>query len=78
LLDVIQHENVASRFTRVVIGSGDGVFGGAAEELCGVGVWVTVVSRKGSLSESLARAATNVIYLDAPLHVSRNGVSAAA
>ena len=78
LLDVIEYENVATRFTHVVIGSGDGVFGRAAEGLCEVGVWVTVVSRQGSLSESLARAATNVIYLDAPLDTTGNDVSVAA
>jgi hypothetical protein len=78
LLDVIEYENVATRFTHVVIGSGDGVFGRAAEGLCEVGVWVTVVSRQGSLSEFLARAATDVIYLDAPLGTTGNDVSAAA
>jgi hypothetical protein len=66
LLDVIEYENVATRFTHVVIGSGDGVFGRAAEGLSAGGVCVTVVSRRGSLSPSLARAASNVVYLDAP------------
>jgi hypothetical protein len=66
LLDVIEYENVATRFTHVVIGSGDGVFGHAVEGLTAGGVWVTVVSRLGSLSPGLARAARNVIYLDAP------------
>jgi hypothetical protein len=64
LLDIIEYENVASRFAHVVIGSGDGGFGQAAEGLSRRGVWVTVVSRWGSLSPSLARAARDVIYLD--------------
>ncbi|WP_300603713.1 hypothetical protein [Trebonia sp.] len=66
LLDVLQNEDVAARFTHVVIGSGDGVFRQAAAQLAGRGVWVTVASRWGSLSPSLARAALDVVYLDAP------------
>jgi hypothetical protein len=66
LLDVLLHEDVAARFTHVVIGSGDGVFGPTAANLSERGVWVTVVSRKGSLSPSLAQAAGNVVYLDTP------------
>ncbi len=66
LLDVLEHENVAARFTHVVIGSGDSVFGQAAASLAARGVRVTVVSRPGSLSPGLARAALNVIYLDIP------------
>jgi hypothetical protein len=66
LLDVLLHEDVAGRFTHVAIGSGDGVFGQAAEALAARGVWVTVVSRRNSLAPGLARAATDVVYLDAP------------
>jgi len=64
LLDVLLHEDVAARFTHVVIGSGDGVFGEAAASLAGHGVWVTVASRRDSLAQSLAQAATDVVYLD--------------
>jgi hypothetical protein len=66
LLDVLLHENVAGRFTHVVIGSGDRKFGRAAANLAARGVWVTVVSRRGSLSAHLAQAAHDVIYLDVP------------
>jgi hypothetical protein len=66
LLDTLLHEDVAARFTHVVIGSGDGAFGPAADNLSARGVWVTVVSRKDSLSASLAQAAMDVVYLDAP------------
>jgi hypothetical protein len=66
LLDVLLHENVAARFTNVVIGSGDGVFGQAAANLVSRGVGVTVASRRESLSAGLARAATDVVYLDLP------------
>jgi hypothetical protein len=67
LLDVLEHENVAARFSHVVIGSGDGGFGRAAASLAARGVFVTVVSRWGSLAYELAKAASNVIYLDRPL-----------
>jgi len=65
LLDVLLCENVAARFTRVVIGSGDGAFAIAAASLAAAGVWVTVASRRSSLSPQLAVAAHEVIYLDA-------------
>lgn len=65
LLDVLQHEDVAGRFTHVVIGSGDGLFGTTAANLVSRGVLVTVVSRRDSLSAALARAASKVVYLDA-------------
>jgi hypothetical protein len=66
LLDVLLYEDVAARFTHIVIGSGDGVFGQVAASLSARGVWVTVVSRRDSLSPWLARAATDVVYLDTP------------
>ena len=67
LLDVLEHENVAARFSHVVIGSGDGRFGAAAASLAARGVYITVVSRRDSLARGLARIARNVIYLDGPL-----------
>lgn len=66
LLDVLMCENVAARFTQVVIGSGDGVFAGAAAILGAAGVWVTVVSRRGSLSHRLEIAAREVLFIDNP------------
>jgi NYN domain len=67
LLDVLEHENVAARFSHVVIGSGDGGFGHAAASLAARGVRITVVSRWGSLAYDLAKAAGNVIYIDGPM-----------
>ena len=67
LIDVLEHENVAARFSHVVIGSGDGLFGDTAARLAARGVYITVVSRRGSLAQGLARAARDVIYLDGPL-----------
>ena len=66
LLDVLLFEQVAARFTRVVIGSGDGTFARAAASLAAAGVQVIVVSRPDSLSSRLAFAASEVIYLDTP------------
>ena len=63
LIDVLEHENVAARFSHVVIGSGDGRFVRAAATLTDGGIWVTVVSRRCSLAPGLARAAGNVVYL---------------
>jgi hypothetical protein len=65
LLDVIRHEQVASRFAEVVIGSGDGAFTPAAAALASSGCRVTVVSRLGHLSRTLELAAgRRVIYID--------------
>jgi hypothetical protein len=64
LLDVLRHDNVAGRFTDVAIGSGDHLFAEDAAYLAAQGVWVTVVSRRDSLSPLLARAAHQVIFLD--------------
>ena len=57
LLDILRHENVAQRFTHVAIGSGDHRFAEDATRLAALGVWVTVASRKRSLSQRLAVAA---------------------
>jgi NYN domain len=67
LLAVIMGENVAARFTHVVIGSGDGAFTRAAAALGSAGRKVTVVSRRAALARTLKLAVRNVIYLDAPV-----------
>jgi hypothetical protein len=67
LIDVLEHENVATRFRHVVIGSGDGGFSQAAADLAARGIQVTVVSRWGSLAQTLASVAGQVVYLDHPL-----------
>ncbi len=48
----------------VAIGSGDHLFAEDATRLAALGVWVTVVSRQRSLSQRLAVAACEVIFLD--------------
>lgn len=64
LLDVLRNENIAKRFTHVAIGSGDHLFAEEAAHLAAQGVWVTVVSRRGSPSSRLTLAAHEVIFLD--------------
>ena len=64
LLDVLRHENIAKRFTDVAIASGDHLFADEAARLAAQGVWVTVVSRRRSLSRQLRLAAREVIFLD--------------
>jgi hypothetical protein len=73
LLDVVEYEEVAERFARVIIGSGDGAFARASASLAAAGVRVIVVSRRGSLSSRLAIAANEVIYLD----IARSATAAA-
>jgi hypothetical protein len=69
LIDVLEHENVASRFRHVVIGSGDGGFSQVAASLAARGLHITVVSRWGSLAQTLASVAGEVFYLEDPLTV---------
>jgi hypothetical protein len=66
LLDVLRYEDVADRFSHVVIGSGDHLFAEEAARLAAQDVWVTVVSRWRSLSRRLQLAAHEVIFLDTP------------
>ena len=69
LIDVLLHEDIPARFTHVVIGSGDRLFVKAVAILAAGGVRVTVASRSDSLSHLLRRAASDVVYLDAPCPV---------
>jgi hypothetical protein len=63
LIRVIDTENVAVRFDRVVIASGDGMFAEPAARLQAAGVSVTVVARPTSLSRHLRFAVRDVRYL---------------
>lgn len=69
LIDVIEHERVAERFARVVIGSGDGRFADSTARLEQLGCPVTVVSRRRSLARRLRLAASDLIYIDGPVAV---------
>ena len=62
LLQEVEPHNIAKRFHRVVFGSGDGIFAGAARSLVCLGMKVLVVGRPGSVSIRL-REAIPVRYL---------------
>ena len=66
LVEVLEQEDASSRFERIYIGSGDGIFAPVAAALAGLGVYVTVVSRRAALSGALRLACAQVIYLDVP------------
>ncbi len=53
----------ASRYDRVVIGSGDGIFADLAASLQSVGIVVRVVSRQRSLSKALSLAVQDARFL---------------
>lgn len=53
----------ASRYDRVVIGSGDGIFADLAASLQSVGIAVRVVSRQRSLSKALSLAVQDARFL---------------
>lgn len=64
LLEVLETEHVAERFTHVVIASGDGIFTDVAAWLGGRGVHVTVLARPESLSKRLRMAAAETRFFD--------------
>lgn len=66
LLDAIREEQLADRFDRVVIASGDGIFADACAELDAAGCRVLVISRPGALSRRLAAVAPELALLDDP------------
>jgi uncharacterized LabA/DUF88 family protein len=63
LLDVIEHEQVDGRFSKVIIASGDGIFAPACRRLRSCGVYVEVLSLPDRLSGELAASCSNVRYL---------------
>jgi NYN domain len=63
LLGVITSENLAGRFERVVIASGDGIFADACARLQATGCHVTVVTRPEALSTRLRLAVRDIRYL---------------
>ena len=63
LLDVLEHEHVPSRFGKVIIASGDGIFAPASRRLLSCGVHVEVLSTSDRLSGELAASCSNVRYI---------------
>lgn len=64
LLAQTRPDDVAARFDRLVIGSGDAIFSGLTAESVRNGLVVLVVSRRESLSRILAVAAQHIRYLE--------------
>jgi hypothetical protein len=64
LIEVIETESVATRFSRVVVASGDKIFAEAAAWLQAQGVNVTVVTRADALSNRLRLAVRDIRYLE--------------
>lgn len=65
LLEVLD-ENIPSRFHKVVLASGDGIFAQAVSALGAQGVTVTVVAGRDKLSRRLELAASRVVFVDSP------------
>jgi hypothetical protein len=66
LLDVVLNEDVACRFDRVVLATGDGAFAPAAAALAAAGVAVVAVSHRHTLSARLRLAVHEVWFPDSP------------
>lgn len=64
LIQVMLSEDLARRFDRVVVGSGDGIFAEQLAALQTLGLQVTVVSRPGALSTRLRLAVRDVRFLE--------------
>jgi len=74
LIKVATDEDIAKRFNRVVIASGDGIFTTIAKKLSEQGVEVSIVCGRGVLSKSLKHQCPNVRYLPlTALELKENG-----
>lgn len=74
LIRVATDEDIAKRFDRVVIASGDGIFASVAKELSEQGVEVSIVCGRGALSKNLKHQCPNVRYLPlTELELKENG-----
>lgn len=78
LLGAEDHEVIAQRYSRVVIGSGDHGFALLAKFLVTQGVEVIVVAREGSLSRALEKSASRVVLLAQPQSPTANEMSLVA
>jgi hypothetical protein len=66
LLEVLQTEDIAGRFDRVTVCSGDGIFAETVAMLAALGITTTVVGLAGHISARLRLAATITIELSTP------------
>lgn len=63
LIEAYEPQEIALRFRRIVIGSGDGIFTELANKLTALGCHVTVVTRPECLSRRLSLAVQAVVFL---------------
>ena len=74
LIKVATDEDIAKRFNRVVIASGDGIFTTVAKELSEQGVEVSIVCGRGALSKNLQHQCPNIRNLSlTALELKENG-----
>lgn len=79
LIAVMEHESLSSRFDRVIIASGDGIFADYAAQLAGAGLHVTAVVGNGQLSKRLRLAVHDVTCLwSEPEQLPRSGIEASS
>lgn len=64
LIDVMDNEDLASRYSEILLISGDHIFTDSVRALAGGGTPVTIASWRSGLSAQLVVAATNIIVLD--------------
>ena len=79
LLREAQPADLASRFSKVVVASGDGIFAPLVAELRAMGIAVDVVGRHGSISRSLVRVvrergSSGLAHFPPSRHVNRRGI----
>jgi hypothetical protein len=77
LLTALEEERLVERFTRVVVGSGDGIFAEPLSLVQHRGIAVTVVGRRRSMSSRLRLAVRDLRYLsdDLPQAQARRDVA---
>lgn len=64
LIDVMDNEDLASRYSEILLISGDHIFTDSVRALTGTGTPVTIASWRSGLSAQLVAAASNIIVLD--------------
>jgi hypothetical protein len=64
LIGVLTEEDVVSRFDRVILVSGDGIFTETVVALSAAGVRVTIVARRQACSKRLRMAAHRTTFID--------------
>lgn len=70
LLELLTTDHIVTRYSRMVIGSGDHCFAGLAREVRSLGGSVSVVARRGTLARSLQAACNRTLWLTVAAGVS--------